>query len=78
MPGHIRHNRGDTFRQVYLSYHGFIPYEAFAEDFPPDARYLYRREDGKVPERFIRAYQLRNGVWLAGMALHPPRGFATF
>ena len=72
MPGHIRHNRGDTFRQVYLSYHGFIPSEAFAEDFPPDARYLYRREDGKVPERFIRAYQLRNGVWLAGMALHPP------
>jgi len=72
MPGHIRHNRGDTFRQVYLSYHGFIPSDAFAEDFPPDARYLYRREDGKVPERFIRAYQLRNGVWLAGMALHPP------
>jgi hypothetical protein len=72
MPSHIRHQRGDTFRQVYLSYHGFIPSDAFVDDFPPDARYLYRREDGKVPERFIRAYQLRNGVWLAGMALHPP------
>jgi hypothetical protein len=71
MPGHIRHNRGDTFNQVYLSYYGFIPAEAFFEDFPPDERYLYRREDGKVPKRFIRGYQLRNGVWLLGMCLHP-------
>ncbi len=71
MPGHIKHRRGDTFRQVYLSYKGFIPSEALTEDFPPDARYFYRRSDGKVPERFIRAYQLQNGVWLAGMALQP-------
>lgn len=72
MPSHIRHQKGDTFRQVYLSYHGFISSDAFIEDFAPDERFLYRREDGKVPQRFIRAYQLRNGVWLAGMALHPP------
>jgi len=72
MPGHIRHQGGDSFGQVYLSYHGFIPASAFIEDFAPDERFLYRREDGKVPEKFIRAYQLRNGVWLAGMTLHPP------
>lgn len=72
MPGHIRHQKVDTFRQVYLSYHGLIPANAFVEDFAPDENFFYRREDGKVPEKFIRAYQLQNGVWLAGMALHPP------
>lgn len=72
MPGHIRHQKVDTFRQVYLSYHGLIPADAFVEDFAPDENFFYRREDGKVPEKFIRAYQLQNGVWLAGMALHPP------
>jgi len=71
MPGHIKHQRGDTFSQIYLSYRGCIPSEAFFENFPPDARYLYRRDDAKVPERFIRACQLRNGAWLAGMALDP-------
>src|SRR5262245_15798690 len=25
MPGHIKHNRGDTFSEVYLSYQGTIP-----------------------------------------------------
>jgi hypothetical protein len=39
MPGHIRHQKGDTFAQVYLSYHGLIPAAAFAEDFGPDAKY---------------------------------------
>jgi len=72
MPGHLKHQRGDTFEGVYLSYHGDIPSGAFADDFPPDGRYFYRRGgDGSVPQRFIRAYQLRNGVWLAGMALEP-------
>ncbi len=87
MPGHIRHQGGDAFRQVYLSYQGFIPSEAFLEDFAPDERYLYRRGNGEVPPRFIRAYQLRNGMWLAGMALRPEvvyeawcyqRGYACF
>jgi hypothetical protein len=75
MPGHIRHAKGDTFAQVYLSYHGKIPASAFNEDFAPDARYLYQRQEGKVPARMIRAYQVKvdgqAGPWLAGMTLDP-------
>jgi hypothetical protein len=75
MPGHIRHQHGDSFHQVYLSYHGFIPASAFEKGFAPDARYFYRRQPGKVPERMIRAYQVlvdgRPGPWLAGMTLDP-------
>jgi hypothetical protein len=71
MPGHLKHQRGDTFEQIYLNYHGCIPSSAFADDFPPDGRYFYRRDASKIPQRFIRAYQLRNGVWLAGMTLEP-------
>ena len=77
MPGHIRHNRGDTFSQIYLSYRGTLPAERFFEDFPPDGNYLYRRGAEGPPDRFIRAYQLRDpktgktGPWLAGMTLEP-------
>ena len=77
MPGHIRHTRGDSFKQIYLSYHGLIPAREFFEDFAPDQRFNYRRDQNKVPERFIRAYQLRDretgqlGPWLAGMTLDP-------
>ncbi len=77
MPGHLRHRRGDTFRQIYLSYHGTIPAEEFFEDFPPDARFDYCRPRDPLPERFIRAYELRDpatgkiGPWLAGMTLEP-------
>jgi hypothetical protein len=77
MPGHIRHNAGDTFTEVYLSYEGDIPSSQFLEDFAPDARFNYRRDEDEVPERFIRAYHLRNpetgetGPWLAGMTLDP-------
>ncbi len=77
MPGHIKHQGGDTFSEVYLSYHGRIPASEFAENFPPEARFHYRRDSGKVPERFIRAYRLRDpktgqaGPWLAGMTLEP-------
>ncbi len=71
MPGHIKHHGGDVFRQVYLSYAGKIPQYAFHQNFAPDAHFLYRRRDKHVPKRFIRAYQLDNGVWLAGMALDP-------
>ncbi len=76
MPGHIKHTGGDTFGEVYLSYAGRIPAKEFLADFPPDARYLYRR-GGKPPKRFIRAYHLRDpktgtpGPWLAGMTLRP-------
>jgi hypothetical protein len=89
MPGHIKHNRGDTFSAVYLSYldqtntpgefkDGIIPASTFFDDFPPDARFNYRRDRAqKAPQRFIRAYRLRDaktgrdGPWLAGMTLEP-------
>jgi hypothetical protein len=76
MPGHIKHRQGDTFAQVYLSYLDQpIPAEAFQEDFGPDAKYLYQRQEGKVPARLIRAYQVKMdgkpGPWLAGMTLDP-------
>ncbi len=77
MPGHLRHDRGDTFTRIFLSYHGVIPAGAFFEDFAPDARFNYRRDTNPIPERFIRAYELRDpatgevGPWLAGMTLEP-------
>lgn len=77
MPGHIKHRDGDSFSEVYLSYHGIIEAGEFVRDFAPDAKYLYIREPGKVPKRFIRAYHLRDpktrkdGPWLAGMTLDP-------
>jgi hypothetical protein len=77
LPGHIRHNNGDSFSQIYLSYHGQIPSEEFLKDFPPDEKFHYLRNDDKIPERMIRAYQLRDpetkkaGPWLAGMTLDP-------
>jgi hypothetical protein len=92
MPGHIKHRGGDTFTQVYLSYADKpIPAAAFADDFGPDAKYLYQRKDGSVPERMIRAYQVKldgkPGPWLAGMTLDPAevseawchqRGYVSF
>jgi hypothetical protein len=76
MPGHIRHQAGDTFSQIYLSYLDKpLPASAFAEDFAPDARYLYQRNPDKIPPRMIRAYQVKvdgkTGPWLAGMTLDP-------
>ncbi len=32
MPGHIKHKNGDTFSEVYLSYHGKIESKEFATD----------------------------------------------
>jgi hypothetical protein len=60
-----------------LSYHGKIPADQFLTDFPPDEKFHYLRNDDKIPERMIRAYQLRDpetsksGPWLAGMTLDP-------
>ena len=76
MPGHIKHKAGDTFEQVYLSYLDKpIPAAAFKDDFAPDEKFLYQRKDGKIPERMIRAYQVKldgkPGPWLAGMTLDP-------
>ena len=73
MPGHIKHKQGDSFEQVYLSYLGTIPAKEFAKDFCPDEKYLYQRKEGKIPERMIRAYQVKQdgkpGPWLVGMTL---------
>lgn len=77
MPGHIKHQHGNTFSEVFLSYAGRIPSKEFLQDFPPDAKFDYRRDRGNIPRRFIRAYHLRDpetgreGPWLAGMTLDP-------
>ena len=89
MPGHIRHDGASTFSEIYLSYideargggkfeDGRIPGSEFCEDFRPDGRFNYRRDRAdRLPERFIRAYRLRDpdtgeeGPWLAGMTLDP-------
>ena len=98
MPGHIKHTRGDTFSEVYLSYldkfvvppsggkesptkvgttSNPIPASEFFTDFAPDEKFIYRRDTNKPPQRFIRAYHLRDpktgrdGPWLAGMTLDP-------
>jgi hypothetical protein len=76
MPGHIRHSGDDAFCQVYLSYHDKpIPASNFAQDFAPDAKFLYRRNDDKVPARMVRAYQVKidgkPGPWLGGLTFDP-------
>lgn len=76
MPGHIRHKSGDNFTQVYLSYRDKpIPAAEFADNFGPDEKFLYQRKEDKIPERMIRAYQVKRdgkpGPWLAGMTLDP-------
>ncbi len=77
LPGHIRHKNGDSFSEIYLSYHGRIPAAEFSENFAPDEKFNFRRDRNKQPQRFIRAYRLRDpktgaqGPWLAGMTLDP-------
>lgn len=76
MPGHIRHKNGDSFTSIYLSYlDQVIPSSAFAHDFGPDERFLYQRHNDAIPQRMIRAYQVKlhgnPGPWLAGMTLDP-------
>lgn len=77
MPGHVKHKNGDTFSELYLSYHGKISPKEFEKDFAPDEKFLYMRDDKKVPKRLIRAYHTRDpktgkdGPWLAGMTLDP-------
>ena len=72
MPGHIKHHGDDVFKQVYLSYlNKPIPQHEFHMNFPPQEKFFYRRKEGHIPKRFIRAMQLTNGAWLAGMTLDP-------
>ncbi len=81
-PGCIRHEKGDTFSEVYLSYLSGpkgvrIPSSEFFTPFPPDLKFGYRRDTHRTPEHFIRAYHLRDkrtgkdGPWLAGLTLDP-------
>jgi hypothetical protein len=81
-PGCVRHEKGDTFSEMYLSYLSSpkgvrIPAKEFFEPFPPDLKYGYRRDTHKTPDHFIRAYHLRDkktgqdGPWLAGLTLEP-------
>jgi hypothetical protein len=77
MPGHIKHDHGNNFSEVYLSYRGHIPAKEFSSDFAPDEKFNYRRDRDGVPQRMIRAYHTRDpktgadGPWLAGMTLNP-------
>ncbi len=81
-PGCVRHDQGDTFSEMYLSYlsgpKGLrIPSSEFFAPFPPDLKFGYRRDTHKTPEHFIRAYHIRDpktgkdGPWLAGLTLEP-------
>lgn len=81
-PGCIRHERGDSFSEIYLSYLSGpggvrIPTSEFFSPFPPDLKFGYRRDTHRVPQHFIRAYRLRDketgrdGPWLAGLTLDP-------
>ena len=81
-PGCVRHEKGDTFSEMYLSYLGGpkglrIPSSEFFTPFPPDTKFHYRRDSNRTPDHFIRAYHLRDkqtgrdGPWLAGMTLEP-------
>jgi hypothetical protein len=81
-PGCIRHEKGNTFSEIYLSYlsgpRGVrIPSSEFFTPFPPDLKFGYRRDTHRTPARFIRAYRLRDpktgkdGPWLAGLTLSP-------
>src|SRR4051794_37130979 len=81
-PGCVRHDKGDTFSEIYLSYlsgpRGVrIPAKELFTPFPPDLKFGYRRDTHRTPPHFIRAYHLRDkktgkdGPWLAGMTLEP-------
>src|SRR4051812_29972536 len=81
-PGCVRHEKGDTFSEMYLSYLSGpkgvrIPSSEFFTPFPPDLKFGYRRDTHKTPAHFIRAYHLRDkktgkdGPWLAGLTLEP-------
>ena len=81
-PGCVRHEKGDTFSEMYLSYlsgpNGLrIPSSEFFTPFPPDLKFGYRRDQNATPEHFIRAYHFRDpktgndGPWLAGLTLEP-------
>ena len=75
LPGHLKHQEADTFSEIYLSYQGTLPCSEFLEDFPPNEKTLYQRDDSAISDRIIRAYRVRteseSDPWLAGMTLNP-------
>lgn len=75
MPGHLKHDGGNNFEQIYLSYAGLISNQEFIKNFPPDGRFLYQRGKQPLPERIIRGYQTKingdAGPFLVGMTLNP-------
>jgi len=81
-PGCVRHEKGDSFSEMYLSYLGGpeglrIPSSEFFTPFPPDQKFNYQRGKNKTPDHFIRAYHLRDkatgkdGPWIGGLTLEP-------
>lgn len=81
-PGCVRHEQGNTFSEIYLSYlsgpDGLrIPSSEFFTPFPPDEKFGFRRDTHPAPDHFIRAYHLRDpetgadGPWLGGLTLDP-------
>ena len=70
-PGHLKHKAGDTFDEIYLSYHGRIPSSEFTHPFTPDDRFIYQRPTHGPADSIIRAYKTRVGPWLGGIALDP-------
>lgn len=81
-PGCVRHERGNTFSEFYFSYLGGpeglrVPASEFFEPFAPDEKFAYVRGQHPLPERFFRAYHLRDpetgadGPWLGGLTLEP-------
>lgn len=76
-PGHVKHDKGDTFEHVYLSYEGaYLPSTDFEYNAQPEEQYYYRRPTNrKPPSRMIRGYQVRQngkpGPWLLGTVFNP-------
>jgi hypothetical protein len=73
----VRWIRMSLISNILLGYHDpeIIPSTEFVADFAPDKRFLYRRGERPLPERFICAYQVTlpdgdDGPWLAGMILN--------
>ncbi len=77
IPGHVKHDQGNSFEHVLLSYEdAWLPSTEFLLDFAPDEKYLYQQGQSKMPKHFFRAYQPRIkgevGPWLGGITLNPP------
>ena len=78
-PACVRHDKGDTFSEVYLSYMSGsqsvrIQSSEFFTRSHLDLKFGYTAFPHRTPEHFIRAYLRdrltgRHGPWLAGLTL---------